>query len=434
MNYLDLIYKKRSGLELHEDEIKLLVRGIIDGSMSDYQISAWAMAVYFQGMSAKEIRDMTINMAYSGDVVNLEEISGVVVDKHSTGGVGDNTTLVSIFIVAAAGVPVAKMSGRGLGHTGGTIDKFESIPGFKVERRHEEFIKQVKEVKVAVVSQSGNLVPADKRLYAIRDLTATVDSIPLIATSVMSKKIASGAGAIVLDVKTGNGAFMQSQEKAVELAKTMVEIGKAVKKDTIAIISNMDQPLGNMVGNSLEVKEAIDTLKGQGPDDLKELSLVLAAHMLSLGKKGLSYEEALEQAQVILNSGAALKKFEEMIVAQEGKLDLDADFYALPQAKIKIDVLSPQSGYIHAIDARQIGEIAMMLGAGRQEVGQSIDYSAGIELKKKVGDTVEKGEKLAIIHTNKNNNHQQIVDKIMKAYLIKVNNIKAKDLILEIIN
>jgi pyrimidine-nucleoside phosphorylase len=401
MNFQEIIFKKRDGLELNEEEIKYLVKGIGDGSAPDYQISAWAMAVYFQGMTAEETRRLALAMAYSGDVADLSSIEGVKVDKHSTGGVGDKTTMVTIPLVAAAGVPVAKMSGRGLGHTGGTIDKFESIPGFKVEKSYSDFVTQVNKVGAAVVSQSGNLVPADKRLYAIRDVTATVDSIPLIASSVMSKKIAAGAEGIVLDVKVGSGAFMKDQSEALKLARLMVQIGQGVGRKVVAVLSDMSQPLGRTVGNALEVREAIDTLKGQGPADLEYLSLYLAAHMVQLGQKADSFQEAWNKVQQLLKDGTALSKFKEMVEAQEGRFDYEAENYGLCTAPVKFEVRSREEGYIASLDAHNIGTAAMLLGAGRARKEDIIDHAAGVELLKKKGDRVERGDILALLHTSR---------------------------------
>ena len=400
VNFQDIIFKKRDGMELTGEEIKCLVQGISDGSMPDYQISAWAMAVYFQGMTIEETRQLTLAMAYSGDVADLSAIEGIKVDKHSTGGVGDKTTLIVVPLAAAAGVPIAKMSGRGLGHTGGTIDKFESIPGFKVEQTYTDFMEQVNRVKAAVISQSGNLVPADKRLYAIRDVTATVDSIPLIASSVMSKKIAAGAEGIVLDVKVGSGAFMKNAEEARKLARLMVEIGQGAGRKVVAVLSNMSQPLGKMVGNALEVREAIDTLKDRGPADLKYLSLYLAAHMVQLGQKADTFAEAWDKVQQLLKSGAALDKFNEMVTAQQGIIDTKASTYGLPVAPFQVEVASRQDGYISRIDAQNIGHTAMLLGAGRMKKDDIIDHAAGVELLKKKGDKVHQGDVLAILHTS----------------------------------
>lgn len=398
MNMQEIIIKKRNGGELSRVEIDWLVGGISDHSLPDYQIAAWAMAVYFRGMSDRETRDLTIAMAYSGDVVDLSEIPGIKVDKHSTGGVGDKTTLIILPLVAAAGVPVAKMSGRGLGHTGGTIDKLEAIPGFKVDIGRASFVKQVNEVKAAIIAQSGNMVPADKRLYSIRDVTGTVESIPLIASSVMSKKIAAGAQGILLDVKVGQGAFMKDLEQAVQLAGTMVKIGAGVGRRVVAVISDMNQPLGHAVGNALEVKEAIGTLMGQGPVDLEKVCLYLAAHMLVLGGRFSRLEEAENWVKEAVTQGWGLMKLKEMVAAQGGCLDFNKPGYGLPEAPIQYAWTSNRSGYIGAWDALQVGMTAARLGAGRERLDGSIDPAVGIELCKKAGEAVRENEVLAIIH------------------------------------
>jgi len=400
MNVQDLIIKKRDGLELSREEIEFLVQGISDGSIPDYQISAWAMAVYFQGMNERETRDLALAMAYSGEVADLSAVTGMTVDKHSTGGVGDKTTMVVIPLVAAAGVPVAKMSGRGLGHTGGTIDKFESIPGFEVELSHQQFVEQVNQVKAAVISQSGNLVPADKRLYAIRDVTGTVESIPLIASSIMSKKLASGAQGIVLDVKVGSGAFMKEQGDAFRLARAMVEIGRGAGRQVVAVLTDMNQPLGQTVGNSLEVQEAIDTLRGEGPTDLEELSIILAAHMLVLGGRYSSWDSAVADVREILESGRGWDKFKQMISAQGGILDYERPDYGLPVARFKAEVRSDKDAYVSGLNALEVGRTAMLLGAGREQLGDSIDYTAGVKLSKKYGDYVTVGEVIATVCSN----------------------------------
>jgi pyrimidine-nucleoside phosphorylase len=400
MNVVDIITKKRDGQEMNQAEIEFMVKAISTGSIPDYQISAWAMAVFFQGMSDAETTALAMAMAYSGDVMDLSPIEGIKVDKHSTGGVGDKTTMVVIPLAAAAGIPAAKMSGRGLGHTGGTIDKFESIPGFRVELSRAQFIEQVGQVKAAVISQSGNLVPADKKLYAIRDVTATIESIPLIASSIMSKKIAAGAQGIVLDVKVGQGAFMKEQAEAVRLAETMVRIGRGAGRQVVALITDMSQPLGYNIGNALEVRESIDLLKGQGPEDLQELCIELAAHMLILGGQADRLEAAREKLRTLLASGAALAKFDELVVAQGGHLEYNQPDYGLPQASIRENVCAERSGFITELDAMKVGHGAMLLGAGREKLEDIIDPAVGIELIKKRGDYVQAGEPLAIMHAN----------------------------------
>ncbi len=400
MRTVDLIAKKRDGGELTAEEIAYLIDGYCSGDIPDYQMSAWAMAVFFRGMTARETADLTMAMARSGDQIDLSGIEGVKVDKHSTGGVGDTVTLVLAPLVAAAGVPVAKMSGRGLGHTGGTIDKLESIPGFCVERTKEEFIRQVNECGVAVISQSGNITPADKKLYALRDVTATVNSIPLIASSVMSKKIASGADAIVLDVKTGSGAFMKSLDESMALAQAMVDIGSQVGRETVAVISSMEEPLGSAIGNALEVKEAIKTLKGAGSKPLLELCLALGSYMLVLGKQADNYEEARARLNDVLASGRALEKFKQFIAAQGGDPACVDEPERLPCARRRIPVECPSEGFVSSVDAEQIGIAAMMLGAGREMKDSRIDWSAGIELRKRIGDPVSMGETIAELHFN----------------------------------
>ncbi|SDG22349.1 pyrimidine-nucleoside phosphorylase [Fontibacillus panacisegetis] len=418
MRAVDLIRKKRDGLELSGEEIAFLIRGYSEGTIPDYQMAAWAMAVYYQGMSARETADLTLNMASSGDTIDLSSIHGVKVDKHSTGGVGDKTTIVIGPLVAAAGVPVAKMSGRGLGHTGGTIDKLEAIQGFNVELEKEEFYSQVNEIGLAVVGQSGNMTPADKKLYSLRDVTATVDSIPLIASSVMSKKIAAGADAIVLDVKTGSGAFMKTLDDSIRLAKAMVDIGTQVGRNTVAVISDMDQPLGHAIGNAMEIKEAVATLQGKGPNDLQEVCLILASHMLVLGGKAASEEEAREMLQQKIDSGEALDKLKKMVLAQGGDVTQIDDTSLLPEAELKIEVKSDRDGYIESIQAEEIGIAAMLLGAGRETKDSVIDLAAGVDLHKKIGDPVRVGEVLAVLHLNRQHEKglEEARSKVLGAY------------------
>ena len=395
---VDIIRRKRDGEALSEREIRFLIEGYARGEIPDYQMSAWAMAGYFRGMSPEETAHLTMAMADSGERADLSAIPGIKVDKHSTGGVGDTTTLVLAPLVAAAGVPVAKMSGRGLGHTGGTVDKLEAFEGFRTELSREQFIRQVKECGAAVMSQSGNITPADKMLYALRDVTATVESIPLIASSVMSKKIASGADAIVLDVKTGSGAFMKTTEEAVRLAEAMVQIGTQVGRETVAVISGMEQPLGFAVGNALEVKEAIETLKGGGPADLRELCLFLGAHMLVLGGKAKDAEQARAELAGLLDGGAALERFRRMVEAQGGRGEVIERPELLPAADIRLAVAADRDGWVTAIEAERIGVAAMLLGAGRETKESRIDLAAGVVLKKKIGDPVKAGETLAELH------------------------------------
>ena len=401
MRMVDIIEKKRDGHELTTAEINFFIEGYTKGEIPDYQASALAMAIFFQDMTDRERADLTRAMVESGDTIDLSAIDGVKVDKHSTGGVGDTTTLVLAPLVASLGIPVAKMSGRGLGHTGGTIDKLESIAGFHVELTREEFIDLVNRDKVAVIGQSGNLTPADKKLYALRDVTGTVNSIPLIASSIMSKKIAAGADAIVLDVKTGDGAFMKTEEDAKELAHAMVRIGNHVGRKTIAIISDMSQPLGFAIGNALEVKEAIETLQGKGPKDLTELVLTLGSQMVILAGKAKTTEEAKSMLKESISSGKALAKFKDFLTNQGGDASIVDDLSKLPQAKYKIELPAKQSGYVSRMVADEIGIASMILGAGRATKEDVIDLAVGLVLHKKVGDKVAEGESLLTIYSNR---------------------------------
>lgn len=400
MRMVDLIEKKRDGLELTTEEIKFIINGYTDGSIPDYQVSALTMAIYFKGMTEKERADLTMAMVESGDQIDLSQIEGIKVDKHSTGGVGDTTTLVLGPLVAALGVPVAKMSGRGLGHTGGTIDKLESVEGFHVEIDNAEFIDLVNKNKIAVIGQSGNLTPADKKLYALRDVTATVDSIPLIASSIMSKKIAAGADAIVLDVKTGAGAFMKTLDDSRELAKAMVRIGNNVGRRTMAVISDMSQPLGLAIGNALEVKEAIDTLKGEGPEDLTELCLTLGSHMVYLAEKAGSLDEARTMLKNVIKDGSALEKLKEFLSSQGGDASIVDDPSKLPQAQFTFELEAKEDGFVSEIVADEVGTAAMLLGAGRATKESTIDLAVGLVLRKKIGDEVKKGESIVTIYSN----------------------------------
>ncbi|ALF11415.1 pyrimidine-nucleoside phosphorylase [Parageobacillus thermoglucosidasius] len=414
MRMVDLIAKKRDGYELSKEEIDFIIRGYTNGDIPDYQMSAFAMAVFFRGMTEEETAALTMAMVRSGDVIDLSKIEGMKVDKHSTGGVGDTTTLVLGPLVASVGVPVAKMSGRGLGHTGGTIDKLESVPGFHVEIDNEQFIELVNKNKIAIIGQTGNLTPADKKLYALRDVTATVDSIPLIASSIMSKKIAAGADAIVLDVKTGAGAFMKDFAGAKQLATAMVEIGKRVGRKTMAVISDMSQPLGYAVGNALEVKEAIDTLKGKGPEDLQELCLTLGSYMVYLAEKASSLEEARALLEASIREGKALETFKVFLSAQGGDASVVDDPTKLPQAKYRWELEAPEDGYVAEIVADEVGTAAMLLGAGRATKEATIDLSVGLVLHKKVGDAVKKGESLVTIYSN-TENIEEVKQKLAKS-------------------
>ncbi len=395
----DIIEKKRDGKILKEIEINYVIKNYVEHKIPDYQMSALLMAIYFKGMTIKESAALTMAMVNSGERINLEDITGIKVDKHSTGGVGDTTTIVLAPLVASVGVPVAKMSGRGLGHTGGTLDKLEAIPGFNIEISNEKFIKLVNEANLAVIGQTANLAPADKLLYSLRDVTATVNSIPLIASSIMSKKIASGADRLVLDVKTGKGAFMENPIDAKQLAKTMVEIGNSVGIKTVAVISNMEEPLGYAIGNALEIKEAVLTLKDRGPSDLTELCLNLGSQMVYLAEKTSSIEEARELLKENIKNGKALLKFKEFIKNQSGDPTVIDKPNKLSKAKYKTELISNESGYIKEITANEIGKAAMMLGAGRERKDSVINLAVGLVLHKKVGDFVKAGESLLTIHS-----------------------------------
>ncbi|GAB6718128.1 pyrimidine-nucleoside phosphorylase [Streptococcus uberis] len=398
MRAVDLIQKKRDGLELSTQEIEWLISGYANGSIPDYQMSAFAMAVYFKGMSTRETKDLTMCMVATGDQIDLSAIPGVKTDKHSTGGVGDKVTLILVPLVASFGVPVAKMSGRGLGHTGGTLDKLEAIKGYQIDRSQDEFIKQVQDIGLSVIGQSDKLVKADKLLYALRDVTATVDIIPLIASSVMSKKIAAGADSILLDVTVGDGAFMKTIEDAEKLSRLMVDLGKEVGRKTVAVITNMSQPLGRAIGNRLEVLEAIEIMQGKGREDISDFICELGQLMLELA--GVS--KPLTEIREHLISGPALHKFEEMIAYQGGDLE---DLYRLSQAKYQTEILSPMEGYITELPALEFGLLAMRLGAGRAVKSDTLDYESGIVFDRKIGDFVAKGDKIATIYSN------QVLDK-----------------------
>ncbi|MCE5548328.1 pyrimidine-nucleoside phosphorylase [Staphylococcus pseudintermedius] len=400
MRMVDIIAKKRDGHALTKEEIEFVVNGYTNDDIPDYQMSSLAMAIFFQDMTDEERAYLTMAMVESGDQIDLSNIEGIKVDKHSTGGVGDTTTLVLAPLVAALDVSVAKMSGRGLGHTGGTIDKLESVEGFHVEISEEAFVKLVNEDKVAVIGQTGNLTPADKKIYALRDVTATVNSIPLIASSIMSKKIAAGADAIVLDVKTGNGAFMKTVDDAEQLAHAMVKIGNQVGRQTMAIISDMSQPLGRAIGNALELQEAIDTLKGEGPEDLTELVLTLGSQMVVLAQKAKDLDEARGMLQEVIDNGKALEKFKTFLSNQGGDASVVDDPSKLPTAQYQFELQAKRSGVVSEMIANEIGIASMMLGAGRQTKEDVIDLAVGLVLNKKVGDRVEEGESLLTIYAN----------------------------------
>ena len=400
MNAYELIKKKRDGFELLREEINFLVSGFVTGRIPDYQITAFLMAVYYKGMSTRECCDLTLAMVDSGEIVDLSRINGFHIDKHSTGGVGDKTTLVLAPLVAASGGIVAKMSGRELGHTGGTVDKLESIPGMQVELSKDQFVDIANDIHLSLIAQTASLAPADRQIYALRNVTATVDSIPLIASSIMSKKLAAGADGIILDVKTGAGAFMQKYEDAVELAKTMVVIGERAGKKVVALITGMDQPLGYAVGNAIEVKEAIDTLNGCGPQDLVDLVLELGSLMLVTSGGVSSGAEARRLLETNMAQKKGLQKLAELIKAQGGNPEVVKNPDLLPQPKTKVEVNAGATGFIEKIDAQQVGMAAKMLGAGRKTKTDRIDFSVGILLKKKVGDPVQKGEPLAIFYSD----------------------------------
>lgn len=432
MRMYDIIHKKRNGGELSGDEIRFFVEGYTNGSVPDYQAAAFCMAVYFQGMTEKETSELTLAMAESGDQIDLSGIDGFTVDKHSTGGVGDKTSLIVAPIVASCGGKVAKMSGRGLGHTGGTVDKLEAIPNFRTELTPDEFIKQVNNIGLCIVGQTGELAPADKKLYALRDVTATVESIPLIASSIMSKKLAAGSKGIVLDVKTGSGAFMKTFEESENLAKEMVSIGKSAGRSVTAVITNMDIPLGNSVGNSLEVIEAIKTLKGEGESDLTDVCLTLAAQMLCM-VTGEDEKACYAMAKDAIDDGSALNKLCEMISAQGGNAGVVDDFSLFKQPKHTVEISSEREGYIEHTDAEKIGLASVILGAGREKKGDPIDSSAGIVLKKKTGDRVEKGDTLAIFYTDDESKIEEAKREFFEAFTFGNKKPPAQKLIYKII-
>ncbi len=416
MRAYEIILKKRNGGSLNEAEINFFIKGFVKGDIPDYQAAALMMAIYFNGMNELETSQFTMAMVNSGERIDLSGVEGIVTDKHSTGGVGDKTTIVLAPWVAACGAKVAKMAGRGLGHTGGTIDKLESIPGFCTSLSPEEFINAVNKTGVAVTEQTANLVPADKKLYVLRDLTASVESVPLIASSIMSKKIAAGANAIMLDVKAGNGAFMKTREDALKLVRTMVKIGESTGHITDAVITSMDQPLGFNIGNSLEVIEAIETLKGRGPSDLKELCLVLGERMLVMSKVVEDMKKGRELMLKVLKEGIALEKFREMVKNQHGRPEVADDYSILPAAHHIREIEADTEGYVQSIDTQEIGLTAMLLGAGKESRTAEIDPAAGIALRKKYGDMVKKGETLAVIHTNREKLLKEAGERIKAAY------------------
>ncbi|WP_025641173.1 pyrimidine-nucleoside phosphorylase [Schnuerera ultunensis] len=429
MRIYDIIKKKRDGEELTTEEVNYFVKNYTEGKIPDYQISALLMAIYFNKMNKRETIDLTRAMVNSGDIVDLSGIKGIKVDKHSTGGVGDTVTLILGPMIAACDVPFVKMSGRGLGHTGGTLDKLESINGFRVELTNEEFLRYTNNIKISICSQTANITPADKKLYSLRDVTATVENLSLIASSIMSKKLAIGSDAIILDVKVGNGAFMKNIDDAIHLAKEMVAIGTGYGRETIAIVSNMDEPLGKAIGNSLEIKEAIKTLKGNGPEDLFQLTLQLGTKLLLLAKKVEKEEEAKKLLKEIIDSGAAYNKFKELVKWQGGDVNQIENPELLPKAKYIIEVKSEKEGYIKSLNAEEIGKCALKLGAGRETMDSTIDLSAGIILNKKVDDKVMVGETLAQIHTNDISKGKDVEEDLKGLFEIGEKNKKSKKLI-----
>lgn len=434
MRTVELILKKRNGIDLKQEEIDYLVQGYVNGIIPDYQIAAFCMAVFFQGMTAAETAALTQSMALSGDTVDLSAIPGIKVDKHSTGGVADTTTLILAPLVAAAGVPVAKMSGRGLGHTGGTIDKLESFPGLRTSLTKEEFIAQVKKINLAVTGQSGNLVPADKKLYALRDVTGTVESIPLIASSIMSKKLAAGADAILLDVKTGSGAFMKSKDEAKQLAKAMVAIGQQADKSVVAIVSDMNEPLGTAIGNALEVEEAIQVLRGEAGGRLLELCLILGEQILILAKKAKEPKEARSILNNLLTSGKALEKLAEMISMQGGDPAALEDTSLLPQAKYRWEMKAGDDGFLQIDDAAALGYAAMLLGAGREKKETEIDLSVGIKLHCRTGDKIKKGQPLLTLLYNEERRIPLIIPLLEKTMTVNKKQVERNPLVYEIIS
>jgi len=434
LRFSDLIIKKRNRQEFSEEEINFIIKNYVEDKIPDYQMSAMLMAIYFAGMCDNEIKYLTMAMVNSGQIIDLNTIPGIKVDKHSTGGVGDTTTLVLAPMVAAAGVPVAKISGHGLGHTGGTIDKLKAIEGFKTELNLKRFVEIVKEIGVSIISPTSNLTPAGKKLYALRDVTGTVDSIPLIVSSIMSKKIAVGADAIVLDVTTGSGAFMREYGDALKLGKIMVSIGLELGKETIAVVSSMDEPLGFAIGNSLEVKEAIEVLKNRGPEDLRNLCLILGSYMLKLGGVVNSLEEGKDKLRKTIEEGRAYKKFKEMVIAQGGNPQVIDNTELLPLAEQNIKIKANESGYIQKMDSRAIGESATILGAGREKKESEIDLSVGIVLEKKVGDKVNTGEVLATVYFNSQERLKKAQEKLLSSFTISEEKTEKPPLVLATIS
>ncbi len=434
MRVVDIIMKKRNGGKISEDEIKFIVRGVTDGSIPDYQLSAFLMAVYFNGMDFEETMYLTKEMMYSGKVMEYKDINDFVVDKHSTGGVGDKTTMIIAPMVVACGGKVASIAGRGLGHTGGTVDKLESIKGFTVEISVDAFYKAVKEVGCGLIGQTKDIAPADKKLYALRDVTATVESIPLITGSIMSKKLAEGVDGLVLDVKTGSGAFMKTLDKSRELAKSLVEVGKRMNKKIIALITDMNQPLGNYVGNSLEIMECIETMKNKGPKDLTDLCIELSAYMIFISGKAKDISEARNKVRKTLEDGSALDKFKAIIKSQGGIPEVCDDYNLLPQAQKTEKVIAEKDGYITAIQTDNIGLASMYLGGGRAKLDDKLDYAVGLKIEKKIGDSIKKGDTLAIIYYNPSSKLEEAKKMIISAYQIDEKKVEPLRLVYEIID
>ncbi len=432
MRAVDIIIKKKNGLKLTKEEIHYIIDGYVKGSIPDYQVSALLMAICFNGMDNEEQTNLTMEMLQSGEQIDLSQIDGICVDKHSTGGVGDKTTLVIAPIVASCGLKIAKMSGRGLGHTGGTLDKLEAIPGFTISVTSEHFFKQVREISLAVIGQTVNITPADKKLYALRDVTGTVESTALIASSIMSKKLASGAHSILLDVKVGDGAFMKTIDQATTLARAMVDIGNSVGRKTVAMLTNMDEPLGEMVGNSIEVIEAIETLKGRGPESFRSLCVDLSAELLLMTNVVDTIEKAKSLVLEKINNCEALEKLRQMIIYQNGNPNVIEDYSLFPQAKNIIKVNSVKSGYVGRLEALEIGNAAMILGAGRENKDDVVDLGVGIQVLKKVGDEIKAGETLAVIYGN-GKNEQEAYKMILDAYQVVENKVEKNQLILGLV-
>lgn len=433
MNILEIITKKRDKKELTKDEIQFFINGYVKEDITDYQAAALIMAMYINGMNKKETTDLTLSMANSGDILDLSEISNSVIDKHSTGGVGDKITIILIPIIASLGIPVAKMSGRGLGFTGGTIDKLESIPGFKTELPEKEFIKNVKDISISIIGQTKNLAPADKKIYALRDTISCIDNIPLIASSIMSKKIAAGAGKIVLDVTVGKGAFMKTKVQAEKLALTMKEIGKLAKRETVCILTNMDQPVGYYIGNTLEIIESINCLKGEIPEDIKKVIEEIGAYIIKLAGKGENLEQNKKMIIENIKNGKAYNKFLELVERQGGNIEYIKDINKFNKAKYIKPVISEKNGYINEINAEKIGILSVKLGAGRMKKEDKIDNTVGIVLNKKISDEIKKGDILGYIHSNDINKAKEAIEELKDIIKISKNKPSKENIILKVI-